>query len=205
MDFLYLALALLICISLHESAHAWVADKLGDPTARLLGRVSLNPLRHLDPLGTLMMVLVHFGWGKPVPFDERNLKNPRRDAALISLAGPLANLATAALVAVFLRYYRPLEGGLVWNLSTTVFTLSLVLFLFNILPIGPLDGSKLFELLIPTRHVAAYERYLHHGPVILLILIFGDRLIEPVTGFSLFGAYLGFGFEFLRGALLLGA
>lgn len=108
-DFLIFIPALLIALSVHEAAHAWAADRLGDPNPRLDGRLSLNPLRHLDPIGTLMLVIFHFGWGKPVAFDPFNLRRPKRDAALISLAGPTANLILAVLAAVLIRFF-PLIG-----------------------------------------------------------------------------------------------
>src|SRR3990167_10568404 len=96
-DFVFFIPALLIALTVHEFSHALVADKLGDPTPRLMKRLSLNPLNHLDPIGTLMLLFFHFGWGKPVPFDPFNLRHPRRDAALISLAGPVSNLILAAI------------------------------------------------------------------------------------------------------------
>jgi len=102
-------LSLLIAISVHEAAHAYSAEYLGDPTPRLQGRTTLNPLAHLDPLGTLMLLLFRFGWGRPVQFDPYNLANPRRDAALISLAGPTSNLILATLASLFIRFIPPLS------------------------------------------------------------------------------------------------
>src|SRR3990167_11554391 len=96
--------ALLFAITIHEFSHAWTADRLGDPTPRLQGRITLNPIAHLDPLGTLMLILFRFGWGKPVQFDQFNLRNPRRDTMLISIAGPTSNLLTAVLAAILLRF-----------------------------------------------------------------------------------------------------
>ena len=98
LSFLIFLAALFLAISIHEAAHAWAADRLGDPTARFSGRLTLNPFAHLDPLGTLMLFLFGFGWGKPVPVDYYNLRQPRRDAALISLAGPLSNLILAIFI-----------------------------------------------------------------------------------------------------------
>src|SRR3990167_3483958 len=103
LQFLIWAAALVSAVTVHEFAHAWTAVRLGDPTPKLQGRLTLNPLAHLDPLGTLMLLLVRFGWGKPVVFDPYNLKNPRRDAAVISLAGPAANLLLASILSVLLR------------------------------------------------------------------------------------------------------
>src|SRR3990167_4058068 len=97
-------IALLSAITIHEFSHAWVADRLGDPTPRLMGRVTLNPLAHLDPIGTIALLLIGFGWGKPVQFDPFNLENPRRDSALVSLAGPLSNITLASLLSIVLRF-----------------------------------------------------------------------------------------------------
>src|SRR3989344_291453 len=102
-SFIFYIISLVIAITIHEFAHAFVADHLGDPTPRLQGRVTLNPLAHLDPMGTLLLFIVHFGWGKPVQFDPFNLRNPRRDAALISLAGPATNLVTATVASIVMQ------------------------------------------------------------------------------------------------------
>src|SRR3990167_9790844 len=107
LSFLASLLAIVIAISIHEFSHALAADRLGDPTPRLQGRLTLNPLAHLDPLGTLMLLIVRFGWGKPVVFDPFNLRHPRRDAAIISLAGPVSNLILAFVCAVLLRVQMP--------------------------------------------------------------------------------------------------
>ncbi|MFH0820160.1 MAG: site-2 protease family protein [Candidatus Peregrinibacteria bacterium] len=201
MELIYLVIALAVCISVHEAAHAWVALKLGDPTAKLAGRVSLNPLRHLDPLGTLMIFIVHFGWGKPVPFNYYNLKHPRRDAALISMAGPVSNLLTALVLVIALKYI-PLPGWVVEGLRA-IFSLSLVLFLFNLIPLAPLDGSKLLGLVIPSSREDWYQRFLARGPVALIILIVLDRLLQEMTGFSVLGTYLQAGYELITVGLYL--
>src|SRR3989339_185985 len=104
LSFLASLLAIVIAISIHEFSHALAADRLGDPTPRLQGRLTINPLAHLDPIGTLMLILFRFGWGKPVQFDQFNLRNPRRDTMLISIAGPTSNLLTAVLAAILLRF-----------------------------------------------------------------------------------------------------
>src|SRR3989344_2874340 len=118
-ELLFIIPTLLAAITVHEFAHAWTADRLGDPTPRLQGRLSLNPLKHLDPLGTLMLLLFRFGWGKPVQFDPFNLKRPRQDGALISLAGPASNLSLALLLSLFVRlalpvYFAPLIFPLIF-------------------------------------------------------------------------------------------
>ncbi|MBU1683501.1 site-2 protease family protein [Patescibacteria group bacterium] len=190
-----------VCISVHESAHAWVAYKLGDPTAKMAGRVSLNPLRHLDILGTLMIFIAHFGWGKPVPFNYYNLKHPRRDAALIAIAGPFSNLITAVLIAFILKYIAlPL---IVLNALSSIYMLSIILFLFNLIPIAPLDGSKLIGLVIPHSKENWYQSFLAQGPMFIIILVIADRLINGATGFSVLGTYLQYGYELITVGLML--
>ncbi|MBN2096427.1 site-2 protease family protein [Candidatus Peregrinibacteria bacterium] len=202
MDILYLLIALAVCISVHEAAHAWMAYKLGDPTAKMAGRMSLNPLRHLDPLGTVMIFIAHFGWGKPVPFNYYNLKHPRRDAALIAIAGPLSNLLTAFVIAILFKYVETMPALLMGILRAT-FSLSIILFLFNLLPIAPLDGSKLIGLIVPKSKEQWYQRFLAQGPFYLILLIVFDRLLAGVMGFSFLGIFLQFGYEFTTTLIFL--
>ena len=201
MDLISLLIALVVCITVHEAAHAWVAMKLGDPTAQIEGRVSLNPMRHLDILGTIMIFIAHFGWGKPVPFNYHNLKEPRRDAALISIAGPVTNLLTALIVALLVKYV-PIPVVLGQPLGA-IYTLSLVLFLFNLIPIAPLDGSKLLGLVIPRSKEAWYQNFISQGPLYIILLIVLDRLLAGVLGFSFFGTYLAYGYDFLTSLIML--
>lgn len=201
MSFIYSLIALAVAVSVHEASHAWVAWKLGDPTAKMEGRVSLNPLRHLDLLGTLMIFIAHFGWGKPVPFNYHNLRHPRRDAALISMAGPCSNLLTALAIGILFKYV-PLPQ-VAEEALTAIFSLSIVLFLFNLIPIAPLDGSKLLGLIIPRSKEAWYQDFLARGPMLILILIIGDQILDSVTGFSFFGTYLQFGYELITVGLYL--
>jgi Zn-dependent protease len=179
-----------------------VAYKLGDPTAKLAGRVSLNPLRHLDPLGTLMIFIARFGWGKPTPFNYNNLKHPRRDSALIAIAGPISNLLTAFLIAIAIKYV-PTMPEFVYRAIGTIFDLSIILFLFNLLPIAPLDGSKLLGLVIPLSREDWYLRYMSQGPIILIVIVFGDRLLAETTGFSFMGIFFMYGYDLTRSLILL--
>lgn len=185
--FLIWALALLIAITIHEFAHALVADRLGDPTPRLQGRLTLNPLAHLDPIGTLMLLLVSFGWGKPVQFDPYNLKNPRRDAALISLAGPVSNIALASLLSIVYRFApNPfIVPFVILNVSLAV---------FNLVPIHPLDGGKIISGILDAKTARAFDATLNrYGMIILLGLIlpiFGgysaiSLIISPAINFLL--------------------
>ncbi len=179
-------LAFVVAITIHETAHAWMADRLGDPTPRLMGRLSLNPIRHYDPVGTtLLLVLVlmrsigipviPFGWAKPVRFDPYNLKNPRRDAALISLAGPLSNLLLATVLGIITRIastpFSPISF-LVSYLYPFII-LNVVLAIFNLIPIHPLDGGKILIGLLPAKDAHEMDRFLNrYGIIILFLLIF---------------------------------
>lgn len=163
--FLIVALALVISISIHEFSHAFVATKLGDPTPRMLGRVTLNPKAHLDPLGTILLLTVGFGWGKPVPFNPSYLKNPKKGIALVSLAGPLANIFVAVLAAGLAHI---LGGGV--GLYFVVFY-NLVLGFFNLLPFHPLDGFKVIGGFLPEHLYAQWLQIAPYGVYILLFLI----------------------------------
>lgn len=202
MEIISLVIALAVCITVHEAAHAWTADKLGDPTAKMEGRVSLNPVRHLDILGTLMIFIAHFGWGKPVPFNYHNLKNPRRDAFLIAVAGPLTNLLTAFVIAIFFKYTA--IPGLFFEPLRAIYSLSIVLFLFNLIPIAPLDGSKFVGLIVPRSQEYWYQRFLAQGPLYIILLIVADRLMAEATGFSFLGTYLQFGYDLITTAVMVG-
>jgi len=187
-----LAICLLIALTIHEAAHAWAANYLGDPTARLMGRLSLNPLVHLDPTGTLVFIITAiagfpFGWGKPVQFDPYNLANPKRDAALISLAGPVSNLILASLLSLLLRVlpFGPFAILIEINVSLAI---------FNLIPIHPLDGGKILVALLPDRPGRQYDLFLNrYGIFLLLILILpivnGQSLlsivISPLINFLL--------------------
>jgi Zn-dependent protease len=184
--FLIWAGALLTAITVHEFAHAFTADRLGDPTPRIQGRLTLNPLAHLDPIGTLMLLLVRIGWGKPVQFDPYNLQNPKKDAALISLAGPLSNIILATILALILRFTQePLISPFIY--------LNVILAIFNLVPIHPLDGGKILVGLLPSRDAAHVDLFLRqYGLFILILLIFPffgtspiSYIISPIINFIL--------------------
>lgn len=191
-DFTYLLSLLLgvipslLCITLHELSHGLVAWKLGDPTAKLAGRLTLNPLKHLDPMGLVMMLAFHVGWAKPVPVDMRYFKNPRRGMALTAFAGPASNVLIA-IVFLFLYglFYRPLStnatGLYFLRMIDLTAVISLGLAIFNILPFPPLDGSKiLFSFLSDEgyRLVLRYERY---GSLLLFALVWAGALGRPLS------------------------
>lgn len=199
LGFLFWIVALIVAITVHEFSHALAADRLGDPTPRLGGRLTLNPLAHLDPLGTIMLFLVRFGWGKPVVFDPFNLRHPRRDAAIISLAGPVANLIVATLASIILNvlfsYRLPLMGTGVAlftliALLQPIIVLNVVLAIFNLIPIHPLDGFKIVGGILPKQYAQQWSELEPYGILFLLFLIFPifgrvspiSQIISPIVG-----------------------
>jgi len=178
-----LIIAFLLAITIHEAAHAWMADRLGDPTARLMGRLTLNPLAHIDLYGTILFPLllillrfpIVFGWAKPVRYDPYNLADPRRDSALISLAGPLSNLTLAIISALALRIVlTPFSPFLFLSgfLSPLIW-INIALAIFNLLPIHPLDGGKILVGLLPQKEAYEADVFLkQYGMIILFFLIF---------------------------------
>ena len=192
--------AFLLAISVHEAAHGWMADRLGDPTARMLGRITLNPLKHLDLIGTLALVVTQMiGWAKPVPVDTRNLKRPRQDMMWIALAGPVSNLLLATLFAAIYHVLpTPGSGGAFWGhepLFLIVFLcvqINLALMVFNLIPIPPLDGGRIIIGLLSPLGSMIYSRIEPYGFFILLGLIFFrvlDYTIFPIirTLFKVYG------------------
>lgn len=193
LEFIIFVGALIAAITIHEASHALAADRLGDPTPRLQGRLTLNPLVHLDPIGTLMLLLVHFGWGKPVQFDPYNLKNPRRDSALISFAGPASNLLAATGLGI-LVHLVPL-----WLPYLAIFIqLNVILAVFNLVPIHPLDGGKVLVGLLDPGPAREVDRFLgKYGILLLLFLIF------PIfSGTPLISLFISPLISFLLGILL---
>jgi Zn-dependent protease len=188
--FVAIIVAVLIAIDVHECCHAWVAAEMGDSTAKQMGRVSLNPIVHLDPLGTLMIFLTAItgfgiGWGKPVPVDPYRLRyGPRVGMGIVSFAGPLANLTTAVLLAIPIRMGPIIFPPFLLELLFIVSMVNIGLAVFNLLPLPPLDGyGVLMGILASIRSPWAYrwsytiERYATYGPMLLLLLIIADRYI----------------------------
>lgn len=160
---------LLFALVFHEYSHAWVANKLGDPTARYSGRLTLNPLAHLDPFGSLMILFVGFGWAKPVPVDSRYLSNPRVDMMKIAFAGPAANLLLAFIGGTILR--TGFMGGSITMMIYLFTQINIMLAVFNMIPIPPLDGSQIFSGIMMRRNPELVHKLQMYGPQILLGLI----------------------------------
>ncbi|MDD5102912.1 MAG: site-2 protease family protein [Candidatus Peribacteraceae bacterium] len=199
-------ISILVAISVHEAAHGWMAARLGDPTAYNAGRLTLNPLAHIDLMGALMFLVVGFGWAKPVPVNPMYFHRPKRDTALVSLAGPASNLLLGSIAFFGLLFMlRDQMSGSVFGLLTIGSGQSVLqqlllqilgssafinfgLMAFNLLPIAPLDGSKILHIFIPLQYEDQYETLLQRGPMILLILILaGVFLHVPILSTWVFG------------------
>lgn len=180
--FIAFIIAIVLGITVHEFMHAYTAHRLGDDTARLLGRLSLNPMAHLDPFGTLLLVLAGFGYGKPVPFNESRLRTAM-GVTFVALAGPLANLVLAALCAIPLRFSAAsLLGGAYEEILTAIVLWNCVLAIFNLVPIPPLDGANVVYGLLPPRQQYSWRTYQQYGPFLLLfILLLAPRVLSAVV------------------------
>lgn len=177
--------ALLIAVTVHELAHALVADRLGDPTARSLGRLTLNPLPHIDPFGALAFVLAGFGWAKPVPVNTQSFRNPLLDMTKVAVAGPIANFLAAFAALVLILVLKPAgilpEAAL--RALSYVYTFNLVLGIFNLIPLPPLDGGHFLPYLLPRGAAGALRGLERYGMLILLVLVFTgviQRILGPV-------------------------
>lgn len=199
---------LMLAISVHEMAHGYVAFRKGDYTAKLMGRVTLNPIKHIDPVGTVLVPLmlafsgtgILFGWAKPVPVNSLNFKSPRKDNALVGLAGPASNFILAAVLALVYRLllwfpgyaainsspvFQPLTAMIVFGIH-----ISVVLGVFNLIPIHPLDGSHIVTGLLPAHQAQVYSRHERYGFIILLVLLFTGFLWSIIGPFYLIAVKL---------------
>lgn len=187
LDYFIKALVLFTAVPVHECAHAWVAEKMGDDTGRQQGRITLNPFAHLTLWGSLMMVLVGFGWGKPVSVDPRNFKNPKKGMVLTSLAGPASNFIMAFLAMIVykvLGIISIVNDNNTMQMVATVFLyvtiINISLAVFNFLPIPPLDGSKIFNAVLPEKWYFTIMRYENIIFIVLIILIYSGLLDAPL-------------------------
>jgi Zn-dependent protease len=201
-------IAILIAITVHEWAHAFTAYRLGDSTAKYAGRLTLNPLAHIDPIGALMFVIVGFGWAKPVPVDPRNLRNYKWGNTLVALAGPVSNLVLATVAVIGLELIGrhasispmdllsgggdlTVQGLLLQVLASSIFV-NLGLMAFNLLPIAPLDGSKIVEPFVPLRYQDAYDEAMRRGPMILIMLLLAEHFLNfPIISAWVIGIMQG--------------
>ncbi len=196
-------LPILFAITLHEVAHGWVADMRGDHTARMMGRLTLNPIKHIDLLGTIVLPIAFFvttgfmfGWAKPVPVNSRNLKNPRLDMALVAIAGPLSNIVMAlfwgCVAKIGLVFNLPISDALI-AMGKIGIIINLVLALLNLIPIPPLDGSRVVSSLLPPRISYAYDKIERFGFIILIVLLMTKVLNMILSGPLNFATGLIFG------------
>lgn len=186
---------MLASLTVHEFAHAWTADRLGDPTARMLGRVSFNPLVHIDPIGTIVLPLLAmfttgfiFGWAKPVPVNTARLRHPKRDFMIVAAAGPASNLVLATAAALVFRSVGGVESMAdpLTRLLYFAVSINVLLAVFNMLPVPPLDGGNVLAGLLPDRYAPVINGLRQYGFLILLALIMTGMLrtiIEPVSSF----------------------
>ena len=186
--------AVLIALTVHEYCHGLAAYKLGDLTAKYSGRLSLNPLHHIDPLGFICLVFFRFGWAKPVPINTSNFKKPRRDMAITAAAGPVSNLLLAVLIILIIRTVLIFPVGdiayaLLSFLNTTAY-ISIGLAIFNLIPVPPLDGSKILLPLLPYKAAAWFSQYGYIIQIVIILLLFFNILLLPLT-FLTSGLYNG--------------
>jgi Zn-dependent protease len=193
----------LFAITIHEASHGWAALKMGDPTAYHMGRISLNPIRHIDPIGTILLPLIliimgapPFGWAKPVPVNPLNLKDPRKDNLIISIAGPLSNISVALVAFIIIKIFFRLDPGMFGRSGFTnvlspiiqilylTIVINVILAIFNLIPIPPLDGSGVLMGLISHEAAAKYDQIRPYGFFILIILIM-TGIIGRILGFIL--------------------
>jgi len=199
LQFIIMAPPLLLALTVHEFAHGYVAFRLGDPTAKALGRLTMNPLKHLDLVGTLAFFIFHFGWAKPVPVNSAYFRDPRKDMLWVALAGPATNLVLAVVSALMVKIiwlltqimpYSLLGEAILVPLNSTLIAsvwINLVLGILNVLPIPPLDGSRILAGLLPPALARSYASFEQYGFILLILLALTgvlSKLIIPLISFA---------------------
>jgi len=182
LTFILLAIPLLYSIIIHELAHGWVAYRMGDPTAKMLGRLSLNPLKHLDPIGTLMLFIFGFGWAKPVPVNFSNIHDTRKGLIFISSAGIIANMIFAFVAFLLFRLLSPTPAGVLATFLFYLAQINIILASFNLIPIPPLDGSKILMGFVSERFQYYLSRIEPYGLFIIIGLLY-FRALDPLIAF----------------------
>jgi Zn-dependent protease len=190
----YIALqfiALIFALTVHEFAHGWTAYKLGDPTAKYMGRLTLNPLAHIDPFGTIILPIIlvmlkipPIGWAKPVPVDFLSLNNPKRDMFWVGISGPLANFLMAFLLGIIIKLFPQLVQSVAGQIILFAIMINVILGVFNLLPIPPLDGSRIVSSVLPYRYLGYYNKIQPYGFLIILLLVYSGilgRLIHAIV------------------------
>lgn len=180
-QFFILIFPILYALTVHEFSHGYIAYRLGDDTAKRAGRLTLNPLKHLDPIGTIMLFIAHIGWARPVPINPYNFKNVKKDTAYVALAGPAANFISAVIFSVIFNIFNPTVYMIEKNvflliLFYTIF-INIALGLFNLIPFPPLDGSKILGAFLSDEAYYRYQRFERKGVLILVIIIIGGNLL----------------------------
>ena len=188
--------AILVSLTIHEFSHGWAAHLFGDDTAKVSGRLTLNPLVHIDPFGFILLLVAGFGWAKPVPVNPANFRRRRLGEAIVSLSGPLANLAGVIVGIILFKLLAPFlgEANLLINFLFMFILINAVLMVFNLIPIPPLDGSHILFSVLPDRFSNFREKVEKNGPWILIILIIGDSFLN----LGLFSAAFGWVFSLLQ-------